>query len=293
MAKRKLSEKSEDTGRRQRKPKREAATPKHWQVAEEGEPLSHLAKCTECEVGVRFHLTESGQSIVIEERFGVDVDTSFGVGPNVRPICPNGHGEMSLADEKIPVADAMAQAAAKVNGTTQPQLFDTAKPFNFEGAWMDVAGKTADVAELARIHREDAERAKQSKKELEEGESTLRRMITTYEDRRVQKARADQQRAESAESAEVLTGRIAAAGVAFDVASARALSVDDRMTVESWLADIEAHPDERARFLAELPSPLAPPLAAGEVPDDGIPAAEDVEYDGGDEPDAPGNDATV
>lgn len=261
MAKRKASGKPEKQ-ERQRKPKKAPATPKHWQVAEEGEPVPeespvHLAKCPECPAGVKYRLSATGASLIVVERYGVDIETGFGIGPDSRPLCPNGHGEMVLQDEQIPVGEAMQQVAEKVNGeATQLALIDTSKPFNYEDVWRDVAAKQAEVTALERIHSEDAARAKESKKNLEAAQSVLSRMISVYEERRRQKERDAENRQADADSVESFVARLRAIGIDWDVASARALSTDEIDAAGAWLADAEAHPDERERWDAARPACL-------------------------------------
>jgi hypothetical protein len=268
-----------------RKPAGKKRTPPHWQTAAtkdepaptpEAQATPHLARCGACDVSVTFTPSASGAGFTVLERSGagVGIDTTFGIGDNGKPICPNGHGEMSLADEGMSAAEAFTQAKAKVDAATQQALFDTSKPFNFEGAWRDVASQSLAVGELARIHKEDAERAKQSKKELEEGESLLRKMITTYDARRIEKERREQ--AAESNPDERMCLRINALSLPCDVASMRALSTDDRMTVESWLIDAEAHPDERERWMSSIPTVLAPSDAAVAAPPEILPAADDA-----------------
>lgn len=168
-------------------------------------PPVHVVRCTDCPAGVRYQALPSRSGFTVLERYGVDPDQTFGIGTRGQPICPFGHGEMTLADEQLPAAEAITQVAEQVNGTaapTQAQLFDMAQPFNFEGAWMDIELKNGVVAELARVNEDDAARAKRSRKALEEAQTLLSRMIETYHERRVTKAREAQARAERAARAE-------------------------------------------------------------------------------------------
>lgn len=234
-------------GRGRKKKADSTRTPSHWQVAETKDepapapapaPIPHLATCGSCAAAVKYQPSASGHGMTVLERYGVDVDTTFGLGESGQPICPNGHGEMRLADEQQSAADAITEVAEKVNGTataTQAQLFDMAQPFNFEGAWMDIETKNGVVAELARVYEDDAARAKRSRKALEEAQALLSRMIDTYHERRVKKAREAQTHSELA---------VAYSG---DPASAADAAPAEPATTESsepTQPEAEAAPDE-------------------------------------------------
>ena len=110
------------------------------------------------------------------------------------------------ATEQIPVGEAMAQVADKVNGASTPtqlQLLELAKPFNFEGAWMDIEGKQSEVDELAALHEADAATAKKSKKALDEAQTLLGQMVNTYRARRLTKLREQLEQADRASAATV------------------------------------------------------------------------------------------
>ncbi|MGH9371003.1 MAG: hypothetical protein ACRD15_05675, partial [Vicinamibacterales bacterium] len=157
-------------------------------------PVPHLARCATCGVGVTFQPRPSGSSFVIIARHGIDVDAAFGIGPSGFPICPtDGHGEMQLADEQlVPASEAITQVAElTADQPAQAQLFDTAKPFNFEGAWLDIAQKQQAIDALRRTHEDDAATAKRSKKLLDEALETFGRMVNTYEARRLAKVARD------------------------------------------------------------------------------------------------------
>jgi hypothetical protein len=170
--------------------------------------------------------------------------------------------ENSGADAQIPVADAFAQVAARVEGEhqepEQSTLFDTSKPFNFEGAYLELEEMSVEVDRLQRIAADDAREAKESKKSWEEASKLRDRAALELRRRRLEKERREQQLTDPAHDAdERLCARLGAVEIVFDVASARALSVDDRAAVESWLADAEAHPGDREWWLAtEIPAAL-------------------------------------
>lgn len=170
-------------------------------------------------------------------------------------------GENDDADGSVPVADAFAEVASRVNGARQePEqsaLFDTSKPFNFEGAYLELEQMSVEVDQLQRVAEADARTAKESKKSWEEASKRRDRAALELRRRRLDKERRDQLQADPAHDAdERLCARLGALEIAFDVASARALSAEDRAAIETWLADAEAHPDERERFMSELPAPL-------------------------------------
>lgn len=166
----------------------------------------------------------------------MDVFETLGIGSNGIPLCPHSHGEMRLEDERtLPVGEALAQVA----GESQPALFELSKPFNFEDAWIAVAEKAEEVKTIAGIYERDAATAKQSKKDLEQAESTLRSMIAKLDERRLQKAREAAHRAADADSLEALAIRATAAGKVVDVASLRALTVDERAALEAEIGEVQ------------------------------------------------------
>jgi hypothetical protein len=146
-----------------------------------------------------------------------------------QPI-PVYYGSIAEDDKTVPVEEAFALIA------DQQSLFELHKPFNFEGAWIAVAEKAEEVKTIAGIYERDAATAKQSKKDLEAAESTLRAMIATLDDRRLQQARAAAQRAEDADSLEALAVKATAAGKVVDVASLRAMTADERAALETEIA---------------------------------------------------------
>lgn len=223
---------------RRKRTKKAAVTPPHWTNgdAPADESPVHLARCAECKAGVTYQLSANGFGIIVVERFNMDVFETLGMGANRIPLCPHGHGEMRLEDENtLPIGEALAQVA----GESQPALFELSKPFNFEDAWIAVAEKAEEVKTIAGIYERDAATAKQSKKDLEAAESTLRAMIATLDDRRLQKARETAQRAADADSLESLSVRATAAGKVVDVASLRALTVDERAALEAEIATVQ------------------------------------------------------
>jgi hypothetical protein len=128
------------------------------------EQPEHLARCTECAVTVRFRRTASGSGFMILGYSGVDGDVTFGVGPTTIPECPNGHGEMAIADDQLPAAEAFALAQEKLNAPSQPNLPGVVLPFNFQGAYLELEEKALEVDRLHGEYKSAAEEAKDAKK---------------------------------------------------------------------------------------------------------------------------------
>lgn len=145
----------------------------------------HLAKCRECAAAVKFQPTASGTGFTLVDP---DPEARFGAGSTGLPMCPNGHGEMMIADEAIPVADAISQVAEKVNGTPQQaSLPGTVPPFNFEGAYFEIEAKAVEVDALRSVENEHHETFKESKKAREKAEEVLGKMILEFRRRRREK----------------------------------------------------------------------------------------------------------
>jgi hypothetical protein len=148
----------------------------------------HRAKCTEpgCEVGAMYRPSATGAGFQILERYGVAIETTFGIGPNGIPLCPLGHGELGLADDLLPAADAIAEAAGKVERSTlrQPRLPGVLPQFNFEGTVQMIFDTEQSVCGLEREAERLHERYKEAKKAAEVGQEKLRAMIRDYRDRK-------------------------------------------------------------------------------------------------------------
>lgn len=126
----------------------ETTQPDAQDAATPDTPPTHKAVCSECGAHVTYALTSSGHGFMVLETS--DADTTFGQGEGGQPLCPRGHGEMQLADEQIPVADAITQVVEQTSGNghgtpAQRALFDTTKPFNADGALDAIETKNADV----------------------------------------------------------------------------------------------------------------------------------------------------
>jgi len=121
---------------------------------------------------------------MILERFGMDLETVLGAGPNGRPVCPHGHGEMTLADDQLPAKDAIAQVAERVEREKKPPRLPFPAPaFNYEAVFREIVDKRHEVADLERDYEKKKESASKAKKALDEGNEQLGQMIDDYEER--------------------------------------------------------------------------------------------------------------
>ena len=163
----------------------------------------HFAICRagQCRAALKYRVTSHGGGVMQIETMGVDFDQVFAFSRAGVPICPHGHGEMVLQDEDVPVAEAITTAAAAASVPSQAQLFELAKPFNFEGAWLEIESKQGEIDELARDHEHDAEEAKKSRKALEEARTTLGLMVNRWREQRLKKDRDQQNERDRREAA--------------------------------------------------------------------------------------------
>jgi hypothetical protein len=139
--------------------------------------LIHLARCAECGVSVRFSPTASGFGYVLKDA----TDSAFGLGDHYRPTCPNGHGEMELADDRLPIVQAMEQAAEKL---AEPQRLPyPSPPFNYEGALHEIFEMEQANAVLESKFNDADERRKKAKTALDDGRSKLSALIATLKER--------------------------------------------------------------------------------------------------------------
>jgi hypothetical protein len=166
-------------------------------AAESSELPVHRVVCMTkgCKSGALYRPMASGNGFLILERYGMDVETVIGIGPNGRPVCPiDGHGEMTLADEQLPAAEAIAQVAEKVERQKgQPKLPYPVPAFNFEGAFNTIIDKRHEVKADEEKWEELKERTKKAKDRLDEGNEQLGKMIDDYEER-IRERRFEQER---------------------------------------------------------------------------------------------------
>jgi hypothetical protein len=140
-------------------------------------PAWEHAECQSCGAAVTYEPTPSGVGFMVMRQSGVDPEATFGVGEHGRPRCPHGHGEMGIAE---------------AGPLEQPALFDIAKPFNFEGAYLEVEGLTVEVDRLAGIAEEDKRTAASSRDQWAEAAKRLHTL--TLELRRRRLAKRDRER---------------------------------------------------------------------------------------------------
>jgi hypothetical protein len=51
---------------------------------------AHVARCAQCSAGVKYRMTTSGTGLLVLERYGMDLETSVGLGESALPVCPFG-----------------------------------------------------------------------------------------------------------------------------------------------------------------------------------------------------------
>jgi hypothetical protein len=126
---------------------------------------------------VRFQPNSSGTGFIL-----LDADLLHGIGEHNRPMCPRGHGEMEIADDRLPIEQAIEQAAEQINATTQRLPFPS-PPFNYEGALHEIFEKQQSVAILEGKFNDADDRRKKAKGALDEGHSQLSDLIATLQER--------------------------------------------------------------------------------------------------------------
>jgi hypothetical protein len=136
----------------------------------------HMARCADCDHAVRFRPNSSGTGF-----FLVGTEELYGVGALGRPVCPNGHGEMELADDRLPIEQAIEQVAEQL---TEPQRLPfPSPPFNYEGALHEIFEMEQSNALLESKFNDADERRKKAKAALDDGRSKLSALIGTLQER--------------------------------------------------------------------------------------------------------------
>lgn len=146
----------------------------------------HRAICMAdgCKTGVLYRPTASGAGFAVLERYGMGVDTLVGISSNGRPICPVGdHGEMTLADEQLPVEQAITEVNKKLDAPKDRRLPFPAQPFNWEGAGRHIIEQRHEVKRLEKKWEDLKERTKEAKDAFDKGNEKLGEMIDEYEER--------------------------------------------------------------------------------------------------------------
>jgi hypothetical protein len=151
---------------------------------------THLAKCRECGQKMTFRPTSSGFGFTVVNHDNSDAEVSFGVSAAGLPMCPEGHGEMEIADDQIPVAEAFGHVAEQLAAgeAVQRSLPGIVPVFNYQGAYLELEAKTVEVQALHDQWAEDAETARESKKAWEKSAETLQKMGLEFRRRRREKA---------------------------------------------------------------------------------------------------------
>jgi hypothetical protein len=155
-----------------------------------GEAPAHKAVCMVdgCPAEVVYKLTASGAGFMVLERRGMDLDATLGMGAGGRPICPiSDHGEMTLADETIPAADAFAQVAQKLDAPVQGDLPGIIRAFNYQGCYLELEEKAAEVDALHDEYIDAKEVAADAKKAWDKAAELYTKMALEFRRRRQSK----------------------------------------------------------------------------------------------------------
>ncbi|HXG70573.1 MAG TPA: hypothetical protein VNJ04_08175 [Gemmatimonadaceae bacterium] len=151
----------------------------------------HRGTCahTACAIGVTYRPTASGTGFQVLEVFGCPPDTAFGAGDHGRPLCPHGHGELTIADDLLPAHEAITDAAtrAAASDTGARRLPFPAPPFNAEGALHTIQEKRHEIKGLERDFEKADERRKKAKAALDEANTALGQIIDDFEDRELER----------------------------------------------------------------------------------------------------------
>lgn len=146
----------------------------------------HVARCASCQAGVKYRMTTTGVGIVVLERYGMQLEESIGLGESAMPLCPFGHGEMRGEDETIPASEAITRVAEQL--AEQQPLPGVVLPFNYEGAYLELAEKAQEVDRLKRESDDAATEAREAKKRWDKAAQLYTTMALEFERRRRQKA---------------------------------------------------------------------------------------------------------
>jgi hypothetical protein len=135
----------------------------------------HLARCVECGHSVSFRPNSRGNGF-----FLVGTDALYGIGAFGRPVCPDGHGEMEIADDRLPIEQAIAQTAERIDATTQRLPFPS-PPFNYEGVLHALCEKRHTIAALEKRVEDRRDLLKKAKDDLDEANAELGKMLDQFE----------------------------------------------------------------------------------------------------------------
>ena len=195
----------------------------------------HLARCATCDFSVRYSPSSNGHGFVL-----LDSDRALGIGDDGRPICPNGHGEMGIADDRLPIEQAIGQVAEQLNAH-QPRLPGIVPAFNYAGAYLELETMSVEADRLHRIWEEDARQAKDSKTQWEEASKRRDKAALEFRRRRLDKGEAVNIPTDIDEPAApdyaALWDAVNAAGQFLLPGTIEAWSDEERAEVLAWTAD--------------------------------------------------------
>lgn len=146
----------------------------------------HLARCAECAHAVEYIASVTGASFAL----ATPSETTYGIGEHGRPTCPNGHGEMAIADDQFKPADeafTLAQAQLQVDEPQQAALPGVYPPFNYEAVFKEILEQAQTVEVLKRDYDDAKQEASDAKKSLDKAADLLMRMTLEFERRRKEK----------------------------------------------------------------------------------------------------------
>lgn len=214
----------------------------------------HLAKCAECAVTVQFQPSASGTGFTLVSN---PLGLTFGIGAEGRPICPNGHGEMAIADDQFqPAEEAFALAQERLDEAQQAALPGVFPPFNYEGAFGEIVEQARRVELLKADYDEKKQDASDAKKSLDKASELLMKMTLEFERRRKEKAAAPPDASEPEPGPRLIrcTWEAKHDGQACPICSHQvvALVVERILGVNVSPADAEAHVDDVDKLLVGM-----------------------------------------
>lgn len=262
----------------------------------------HVAWCGECGVSVTYRPLASGNGFEVLGIERAPRDTTFGVGPNGRPECPHGDGEMMDADDRLPADQAIRQVAEMTGEPEQMTLPGARAPFNYEGAYLQLAGLAVDADAAHKRWEAAAEHAKDLKKVWERLAEKYQLAGLELERWRKDKGAAPAPDVERCrfeqlhpgipcpishegidadvlaseshgidanhvlvrkEAEETIELLKAIPHVGFTVDNLIAMDLETRSILEAWVRDYVDHPDRRDELMTELPRPIDTAHKAG------------------------------
>lgn len=167
-----------------------AADPPPAPSAESHEVPIHRVLCLAdgCKCGATYRPTASGTGLMFLERYGMDIETILGIGPSGRPDCPHGHGEMTFADEQLPIEQAISQVNERLEEKQRaPRLPFPAPPVNYDGFFQHIKKLRHEVISFEKKWDELKERTKGAKEDFDKANEKLGEIIDEYEEREAER----------------------------------------------------------------------------------------------------------